>query len=152
MTIYKVKVTYKKIRLYDYCTDNDSDNDSDNEKDDIYSDYIEPNSNFINNYCNDEGQVNSDGLDNLSFYSDSDTIDVNCKCRIKHEAISAILININIKADFLEDNPLPPPRPPSPTIRILSENDRIKIRRKAIQCKFGDSCKYHAKGNCRYGH
>ena len=136
---YKIKIIMRKCNSF-----TNEGNDSDNENYNTYTKYIDPDSSFVNKYCNDYGEVNSNGLEQLTDeYGYSD------------EAIKAtLIIDYKIKEDFLEDYP-PPPLP----IRIicsnspiLSHTERLARNRKQINCKFGYSCRYHKNGNCRYKH
>ena len=105
--------------------------------------YIDPDSSFVRKYCNDYGEVDSNGLEELTY-----------EHGYGNTAIKAtLIIDYKIKEDFLEDYP-----PPPPPIRInsntpiLSYTERLARNRKQITCKFGDNCKYNKNGNCRYNH
>lgn len=135
---YKIKIIYRK------CNSSLSGDDCDIDHDNTYIEYIDPDSLFVKKYCNDYGEVNSNGLDELTYdYGYGNT------------AIKAtLIIDYKIKDDFLKDNPPPPPpiRISISNTPILSYTERLARNRKQMTCKFGDSCRYHKNGNCRYNH
>lgn len=134
---YKIKIIMKN---HNSSTDDYNTGDDDN----TYTEYIDPDSSFVKKYCDDYGGVNSNGLDELTYdYGYGNT------------AIKAtLIIDYKIKDDFLKDNPPPPPpiRISISNTPILSYTERLARNRKQMTCKFGDSCRYHKNGNCRYNH
>lgn len=135
---YKIKIIYKK------CNSSLSDGDCDTNHCNTYIEYIDPDSLFVKKYCNDYGEVDSNGLDELTYdYGYGNT------------AIKAtLIIDYKIKDDFLDEFPPPPPpiRISISNTPILSYTERLTRNRKQMTCKFGDSCRYHKNGNCRYNH
>ena len=134
---YKIKIIFRRS------ASSSSDEDSDTNHN-TYTEYIDPNSTFVNKYCDDYGKVNSNGLEDLTHdfgYGD--------------KAVKAtLIIDYKIKDDFLKDNP-PPPTPIRISISntpILSYTKRLARNRKQMTCKFGDNCRYNKNGNCRYNH
>jgi hypothetical protein len=145
MSDYKIKVTWKKFQSN--CSSSDEDNDGEDNYT-TYTEYLNPNSTFVKKYCDDYGEVDTDGLEKL-------TEDKNEYSYDNHQATSATLIvDYRIKEDFLEANPpSPPPIRISCSDRpILSYEERLARNRKQIRCRFGDNCKYNVNGNCRYKH
>lgn len=147
-TVYKIKVVYKKSRNNSF-----SDDDNDIDDDDTYTDYIDPDSNFVRDYCDDYGEVNLYGLRKLS---DDKNDDMYTSCSDYYDAVKAtLIIDNNIKQNFLKE--YPPPPPPiriniCSNVPVLSYEERLKWNRKQIRCRFGDNCKYNKNGNCRYKH
>lgn len=135
---YKIKIIYKK------CNSSLSDGDCDTNHCNTYIEYIDPDSLFVKKYCNDYGEVDSNGLDELTYdYGYGNT------------AIKAtLIIDYKIKDNFLDEFPPPPPpiRISISNTPILSYTERLARNRKQMTCKFGDSCRYHKNGNCRYNH
>ena len=134
---YKIKIIMKN---HNSSTDDYNTGDDDN----TYTEYIDPDSSFVKKYCDDYGEVNSNGLEKLTYdYGYGNT------------AIKAtLIIDYKIKEDFLDEFP-PPPTPIRISISntpILSYTERLARNRKQMTCKFGDSCRYHKNGNCRYNH
>ena len=143
---YKIKVTWKKFQS-NYSS-SDEDNNDTNSNYTIFTEYLDPISSFVKKYCDDYGDVDTNGLEKLSEDKNEYNYD-------KHEATRAtLIIDYKIKEEFLEQNPpSPPPIRISCSDRpILSYEERLKRNRKQIRCKFGDTCKYKLNGNCRYNH
>lgn len=143
---YILKVKWKKYISGNTSSDEDDDDTDSNYT--TYTDYLEPDSSFIKRYCDDYGEVDTDGLEKLSEDKNEYNYD-------KYEAISAtLIIDYKIKEDFLKDYPPPPPpiRISCSSSPILSYEERLSKNRKQIRCKFGNTCKYNVNGNCRYKH
>ena len=135
---YKIKIIFRRS------DSSSSDEDSDTNHHNTYTEYIDPDSAFVNKYCDDYGKVNLNGLDELNHdYGYGD------------KAIKAtLIIDYKIKEDFLDEFP-PPPTPIRVSISntpILSYTERLARNRKQMTCKFGDNCRYNKNGNCRYNH
>ena len=143
MSDYKIKVTWKKF--LSNCSSSDDDT---NINYTIFTEYLDPNSAFVKKYCDDYGEVDTDGLEKLSEDKNEYNYD-------KHEAtIATLIVDYRIKDEFLEANPPSPPpiRISCSDSPILSYEERLARNRKQIRCKHGNTCKYKLNGNCRYKH
>jgi len=133
---YKIKIIYRR------CDSSSDDTDIDDTN--THTEYIDPDSTFVKKYCDDYGEVNSNGLEELTYEYGYGNVAIK----------ATLIIDYKIKEDFLEDYPPPPPpiRIRSSNTPILSHTERLARNRKQMTCKFGDSCRYNKNGNCRYNH
>ena len=129
---YKIKIIMRKHNSSSY-----DDTDDDN----THIEYIDPDSTFVKKYCDDYGEVNSNGLEELTYEQGYGNVAIK----------ATLIIDYKIKDDFLEDYP-PPPIRINYNTPILSHTERLARNRKQMRCKFGDNCRYHKNGNCRYNH
>ena len=131
---YKIKIIYRR------CDSSSDDTDDTN----THTEYIDPDSTFVKKYCDYYGEVNSNGLEELTYEHGYGNVAIK----------ATLIIDYKIKEHFLEDYPPPPPpiRIRSSNTSILSHTERLARNRKQMTCEFGDNCRYNKNGNCRYKH